>query len=196
MTPRESQLSVIVVRLLVDGEACVLLLRHEKWGDWGMVGGHIEEGESARDAAARELSEELVPLKVGQDVRLSPLLARPLTWGPVASRSAQGLSTTYLTHFFYTEFLTDPERALRLVEDRRLVFVPETALDPADWPAGVTDVLSRLLRDIGGLRRIPLGWSESLSSEAMGIARLPVDAKRLQSAGVSVGAALARRGLV
>ncbi|WP_459130198.1 NUDIX hydrolase [Guggenheimella bovis] len=46
----------------------VLLLHHKKLGKWLQVGGHIEEGENAFDAAKRELLEEAGIEGEGTDV--------------------------------------------------------------------------------------------------------------------------------
>jgi len=44
--------------LLVDAEDRVLLVRHTYMGGWHIPGGGVDPGETAREAAARELREE------------------------------------------------------------------------------------------------------------------------------------------
>ena len=48
---------VVVFREVTDSRE-YLLLRHANGGHWSFSKGHLEEGESARDAAVRELTEE------------------------------------------------------------------------------------------------------------------------------------------
>lgn len=175
MTTRRSDLAVVIFRLMVDGEVCLLLLRHPKWGDWGLVGGHVESFENAAEAAARETEEELPPIQVGHDLRLAPLLEEPISWGPVASRSASGLPTRYSTNFFAAEFLRQPEAVLGRLQDRDIIFVPESNLDPERWPEEVTDVLARLANRLGGFERIPLAWAQSIDSSRAHVPRLEVD---------------------
>ena len=46
-----------VVALRVDGKVHLLLIR-DPYGKWGLPKGHLENGESSREAALREVSEE------------------------------------------------------------------------------------------------------------------------------------------
>ena len=47
-----------VIFYIKDGRPVFLLLRHLLGGHWGFSKGHIEEGESEKDAAMREIFEE------------------------------------------------------------------------------------------------------------------------------------------
>jgi 8-oxo-dGTP pyrophosphatase MutT (NUDIX family) len=172
MTSRRSTLSIVVFRLLVDDSDCVLLLRHDKWGDWGLVGGHIEPGESADEAALRETEEELVPLRVGHDLAIERLPHDPLEWGPVSSRSAGGHATVYHATYYAAVFRSNPEPALAAIHNRNLVFIPVKALDPHAWPSNVSDVLARYAHAHRVAEEVPRGWRASIRSDACGIARL------------------------
>ena len=53
----------------IDGQVHVLLIR-DPYQNWGLPKGHLEEGEDARGAALREVTEEtgLVALEVGPEL--------------------------------------------------------------------------------------------------------------------------------
>src|SRR5688500_1868159 len=107
MTYRTSRIAYVLVRLLVGEKDCFLLRVHRKWGDWGLVGGHVEDDELSdwRRAAEREANEELEPLRLGMDFSLEPLDSAPESWGPVPSRSAGGVPTKYCAAWFTLQFL-------------------------------------------------------------------------------------------
>src|SRR5262245_27329052 len=125
---RESDLAYVIIRLSIQAEPHLLLVRHRKWNDWTLVGGHVEDGEKnnwAR-AAVRECNEELAPLRFGEDFILLPLLDRPVKWGPVRSRSAGGEPTRYTAQLFALRFLKSPADCLRQLPDGEFLLVPET----------------------------------------------------------------------
>ena len=45
MSIRQPDLALVVARIDVDGTPHWLLRRHPKWGDWSLVGGHVEPDE-------------------------------------------------------------------------------------------------------------------------------------------------------
>jgi hypothetical protein len=108
---RQSDLALILIRLMYDGEPHLLLNRHKKWGDWSLPGGHVEPEERGAwwRTAAREADEELAPLRTDVDFILSPLtdILKPMTWGPVESRSA-GEPTMYRAQVFLLQFMREP----------------------------------------------------------------------------------------
>ena len=91
---RHSHVVYVLIRLPTLDGPVQLLRRHEKWGDWSLVGGHVEDDEMDDWAAAavREAKEELEPLVPGEDFRVTPMHAEPFVWGPEASRSARSSS--------------------------------------------------------------------------------------------------------
>lgn len=70
-TTKEISGGIVVFREEPDGSKHYLLLRHANGGHWSFPKGHLEEGESAREAAVRELIEEtdLQPEKFLADFR-------------------------------------------------------------------------------------------------------------------------------
>lgn len=57
-TTKEISGGVVVFREEPNDSRDYLLLRHANGGHWSFPKGHLEEGESAREAAVRELTEE------------------------------------------------------------------------------------------------------------------------------------------
>ena len=55
---KESSAGIIPYRSTTDTSREYLLLKYENGGHWGFPKGHIEEGESTRQAALREFQEE------------------------------------------------------------------------------------------------------------------------------------------
>lgn len=130
MRHRRSDLALVVARLTVGSQALWLLRRHPKWGDWSLVGGHVEPGEEGdwSRTAAREAEEELAPLRCGIDFVLEPLLAGPTSWGPVQSRSAAGAMTHYRARWYGLRFLGDAIASLRRLPTEDFALVPEAEL--------------------------------------------------------------------
>jgi 8-oxo-dGTP pyrophosphatase MutT (NUDIX family) len=167
MTLRHSRISVVLFLLDIDGKPHLLLLRHLRWGDWSLVGGHIEGSETPLETAVRETEEELAPLRVGTDIRVAPLVTDPVTWGPVLSRSA-GAPTRYTVWFHYGVFLVDPTLALARVHDARLGYVATGALTQMRWPRNITNILARL-RAVEGFSRVPPAWPGPISPTMCGM---------------------------
>jgi 8-oxo-dGTP pyrophosphatase MutT (NUDIX family) len=155
-TPRHSDLAFVVARIAVDREPYWLLRRHAKWGDWSLVGGHVEDDE--RDdwlrAARREADEELDPLRVGVDFEVEPMATSATSWGPVASRSVAGTPTTYCVRWFVLSFLADPADCLAKLSPDDFLLVPESKLLHRDDVSAVTSRLLDALR--GDPASIPL----------------------------------------
>jgi 8-oxo-dGTP pyrophosphatase MutT (NUDIX family) len=148
-TPRHSDLAFVVARIAVDREPHWLLRRHAKWGDWSLVGGHVEadEREDWLRAATREAEEELEPLRHGVDFDVQPMPTSTTSWGPVASRSVAGTPTTYRVRWFVLSFLVDPGDCLAKLSPDDFLLVPESKLLVRD---DVSDVTSRLLETLHG----------------------------------------------
>ena len=169
---RTSKVAYVVVRLAIGGDEYFLMRVHEKWGDWSLVGGHLEPREAEADdwlgAARRESEEELVPLRNGSDFTLEQLSVGLTSWGPQESRSAGGALTNYEAAWFVLRFVHDPVRSLErlrknefMLVDRRLVLAPRNDTE-------VTSLLKRLdgLLD-GGIGAVPLSWRDSIAENAV-----------------------------
>lgn len=157
---RKVALAHVVVKLKApNGDSYYLLHRHEKWGDWTLVGGHVEPGEEDlwAETARREAEEEMPPLRHPSDFMLAPLLPSPLTWGPRNSRSAGDAPTLYKAQFFGLVFRRDPAPLLTGLEARGFLLLTEAQLHKHPE---VGDVLRQLEQHLaGGLESVPAAWS-------------------------------------
>lgn len=126
---RISEISYVVVRLMIEGEICWLLHWHPKWQDWSFLGGHVEPDEAGDwlRTAIRETNEELSPLVVGQDVRVAAL-ATPRTSRARFSRSAGLRRTCYNIAWFYLEFMHSPRESLARLDPAFFALVREAHL--------------------------------------------------------------------
>lgn len=170
---RTSWASFVVPRFrLDDGSEVALFLKHRKWGDWGLVGGHVEPGEEGAwlTTCAREIDEEMPSFRYGQDYELRALRPDPMTWGPVRSRSARGQATVYTAQFFALHCLHDPTRLLAALPHGEFAFADRTLLaEERRKPTGlVADPFLRILAALpGGLEDIPLAWPQPISSDVI-----------------------------
>jgi hypothetical protein len=111
--PRHSNVAYVLAKLRVRGDDYALVHAHPKWGDWSLVGGHVEPTDQTWHAAAtREVEEEMAPLRQGRDVSVEPLNVEPSQWGPVLSRSASMRPTSYRAEWYLLRFITDPLKSL------------------------------------------------------------------------------------
>jgi hypothetical protein len=156
---RHSDVAYIVVCLRVGGTPHFLLGRHKKWGDWSLLGGHVEPFEhgSWAAAAARETQEELPPLRHRKDFVLVPIFSNPVAWGPDASRSADDRPTTYQAQFFAMEFLAEPAAVFARLDVHDLRLVPQGSVERDTGMAKPLRILEARLG--GGLTSVPLAWS-------------------------------------
>lgn len=155
---RHSDVAYIVVCLRIEGTPHFLLGRHKKWGDWSLLGGHVEPFEhgSWAAAAAREAQEELPPLRHRKDFVLVPIFSNPVVWGPDVSRSADDKPTMYQAQFFAMEFLAEPSAVFRRLDVHDLRLVPQGNVERDVGTAKPLRVLEARLS--GGLTSIPLAW--------------------------------------
>lgn len=165
---RHSNIAYVLIRVpTLDGPA-LLLRRHEKWGDWSLVGGHVEDDELddwAR-AAEREAAEELEPLVAGRDFVVAPVHAEPITWGPEPSRSARGERTIYKIQYYALSFLHDPVALLGRLPAAEFLLVPERELASTEHALG--SPVHRACRSFhGGLDAVPRAWTEDLDLRAL-----------------------------
>lgn len=158
---RHSDIAYVLIRLHAEGQDCFLLHRHAKWGDWTLVGGHVEPGEE-RDwlrSAAREACEELAPLVLGRDFEVEPLRL-VLEWGPEPSRSAFGEPTEYRAEYFLLRFLADPRALLPNLPHSEFRLVPISSLDSA---LEVSRPVRLFLKEVGRrLEELPRSWHGDL----------------------------------
>jgi hypothetical protein len=155
---RKVALAHVVAKFQAEGDSYYLLYRHRKWGDWSLVGGHVEPGEEGLwvRTAVRETEEELRPLHNRRDFILVPLLSKPLTWGPLRSRSAAGELTLYTAQFFRMVFRRNPLQLLSSSVGSDIVLVRGEELVAHEKVAETVRILDSALR--GGLEEIPPAW--------------------------------------
>lgn len=168
---RQSHIACVLIGLKVGNELALLFLRHKKWKDWSLVGGHVEpseQGDWAR-TAVRETEEELPPLVHRRDFVLLPLLDRPISWGPEKSKSAGGQPTNYTAQFFALKFLANPVELLRKLPKGELLLVPERLLH-GRGSVDTGRVFQEVRRALGGeLSSLPPAWDTPLARQ-----RLPI----------------------
>lgn len=172
---RTSEIACILVRVRVAGRDWLLLRRHEKWGDWSIVGGHVEPDERSNwlRTAIREAEEELEPLRFGVDFALDPLSGGPSEWNEI-SRSAGGVPTLYKAQWFSLRFLQDASSALARLPADDFLLVETTRIESGDCPYGVSSVLERFHRHSArGLAGVPLAWEADLRGSSSGLLRAP-----------------------
>jgi hypothetical protein len=170
---RHSELAHVVIRVTVGGRRYLLLRKNTKWNDWSLVGGHVEPGEEGDWArtAVRECEEELAPLKHTKDFVVVPLLRQPITWGPVASRSAAGAPTRYTAQFFALEFCRDAEECLARLPVQDFCLEPEASVFGAGKPA--VQMLGVIRRSLpAGFKDVPLSWDGSIDESRVSIPKL------------------------
>lgn len=171
---RLSHVVYIVVRLKLEEGSFLLLMAHRGWGDWSLVGGHVEprEEHSWILAARREAEEELAPLQEGIDFSIKPIEGAIMSWGPEKSRSAGGQPTIYTAAWFQLEFLREPVSCLERLQaasrdggghtDAFILISEELVLTTPTAP-DVTGLLTRLNTSIqGGLKSVPYAWPSSI----------------------------------
>jgi 8-oxo-dGTP pyrophosphatase MutT (NUDIX family) len=165
---RHSNVAYVLIRVpTLDGPA-LLLRRHEKWGDWSLVGGHVEDDEldDWALAATREASEELEPLVAGEDFVVVPVHGEPLTWGPEPSRSARGERTIYRIQYYSLAFLRDPIALLGRLPAAEFLLVPERELGTTRHALGSPVHRARHSFQ-GGLEAVPRAWAQELDPQAL-----------------------------
>ena len=157
---RRSHVAYVLIRLHANGEDCVLLHRHSKWGDWTLVGGHVEADEE-HDwliAAAREAGEELAPLRLGGDFDVERLRLRT-SWGPEPSRSAFGEPTEYSVEYFLLRFKRDPRELLAALPSSEFRLVPLRSLETQ---REVSRPVRVLVQELGGELGVMRSWGPEL----------------------------------
>lgn len=169
---RRSEISQVVIRLKTHSTSYFLLQQHKKWGDWSLVGGHVEDDERNDWSAAgyREVEEELQPLKRAKDFFLLPLFERPLSWGPVQSQSADGCPTLYTAQFFSMIFIGDPVRTLDRLSPEGLCLFSESDVITMCQIGRASNIIN-ILQDnlVIGLGNIPPVWGQPINLSNLSI---------------------------
>lgn len=75
--PHFNKLVDLTVEVFIVYKNTVLLRKHDKYGIWLSVGGHVEKNEDPNEAAIREVKEE-----IGLDVELDNSLKPPVEYFP------------------------------------------------------------------------------------------------------------------
>lgn len=169
---RRSEVAYVLVRLIVDGRGHFLLTKHAKWGDFSLVGGHVEPDEMHDwgRAARRESEEELSPLRFGHDFVLEHLAAGPASWGPVPSRAAGNRPTVYVAQWFSLRFLQPPLQLISRLRREEFALVAEDAV-ATGTTAAVTGLLGRFAES-AELDKVPFAWPYQLSASDLGLPTL------------------------
>lgn len=173
---RISRVVYIVIRVRVEEHDYALLSAHRKWGDWSLVGGHVEPAEESdwARAAQREAEEELAPLRIGIDFAISPISGGPQAWGPLKSQSANGKTTLYEAAWFYLIFLREPMACIERLPLEGFLLVAEDLVCGSERSADVTALLPRLDAALaGGIKSVPYAWPHSVSASPRVAMRRP-----------------------
>lgn len=165
--PRHSDVAYVVAKLRVRGDDYALLHAHPKWGDWSLVGGHVEPtDQTSHQAAAREVEEEMAPLRHGRDVEVERLGVEASSWGPVPSRSASMRPTSYRAEWYVLRFKTDPMECLAKLPSNEFRLVRLSEIDRVTNLSSVVEKVASLLPD--GWKALPLSWPHNLD-------RMPIE---------------------
>lgn len=119
----ENQIGVVAAPLIVNDKKEILLFKSTKWQGWIFPGGHLDYGETARNACIRETKEEtnldIEPLELINLVeRIKP---------PTYNRPAHLICFQFLAKIKSGEIKLDPEE----LTDYKW-FSPQEALEQCD----------------------------------------------------------------
>lgn len=156
---RHSNLAFVFCVLRARGETHLLLNAHRRWGDWSLVGGHVEVDERCdwSRTAAREIEEEMTPLRFESDFVVQPLPLLSLKWGPVTSIST-GQLTRYRARLYLLRFTVDPGTCLSSLRACEFCYIRESEV-----PSTASDAARRSYEHaIQGLGALPLSWDADL----------------------------------
>lgn len=170
MNSRHSKLALVLICVDIDGTPHLLFHRHRKWGDWSLVGGHVEPGEEAdwQSTATREAEEELAPLRANADFIVEPLPTAPIEWGPVPSRSKGNAPTTYSVRYYTLRFLHDAATSLCRLDPREFVLVQLEDLEAPTPKFSMSDTFERFAASLGRrLRELPRSWPSPTRSAVL-----------------------------
>jgi 8-oxo-dGTP pyrophosphatase MutT (NUDIX family) len=169
---RHSDVAYVLAKLRVRGVDHLLLHAHRKWGDWSLVGGHVESTDADWLAAAsREVQEEMAPLRCGEDIEVEALPVPETEWGPVSSVSAGGVATSYRARWYLLRFKQNPGRLLDRLPKDEFSLIP--IADPGQFEMRST-IVDRAKHLLGRWQELPLSWESDL-------VELPLPSSTLQA---------------
>lgn len=146
--PVRVQMSVAMVRVLVQGEPHYLVVRTGRLSGWSLIAATIAPPVTDwREAAAAACAEKLAPLQPGTDFDLASLTRKPLRW---TSRSITGTETAYTAHVYSVRLARPADECLARLAVGTYRFVAEAQLDEAR-----DAVLSAV---VAALPDAPLSW--------------------------------------
>ena len=119
----EQNISVVVASLIINDKGDILLFKSTKWQDWVTPGGHVELGETLKQAVIRETKEE-----TNLDIETTDIFKFGETINP---------PTFYKkAHFIYFHFLAHIKSGKINLDPKELTdykwFSPEEALEKCD----------------------------------------------------------------
>lgn len=112
-------------------------------GYWAGPGGHVEEGESPRAAAVRELEEE-----TGLEIAPERLFLLCTRLGCLTPVSEKGTGIHYAMHYFGLDLLSD-EIPLDTEPTKQIVWTPwihGPLFETLDFPPGTRDAYDKMMR--------------------------------------------------
>lgn len=119
----ENQIGVVAAPLIVNDKKEILLFKSTKWQGWMMPGGHLEYGETAKDACIRETKEETnLDIEPGELINFGERINPPTFYRP--------------DHLVYFHFLAKIKSGEIKVDQEELTdskwFSPQEALENCD----------------------------------------------------------------
>lgn len=171
MTTRRSELALVLVCVNIDGVPHLLFHRHRKWGDWSLIGGHVEPGEE-KDwllTAIREADEELTPLRHNVDFVIEQFPSmNQVEWGPVPSRAKGNVPTIYAVRYYWLRFVAEPVASLARLNPRDFVLVRLSDLQTAHTSITVSNTFERFAWALGPqLDVLPCAWPTSIHRDTL-----------------------------
>lgn len=162
---RQTDVAYILAKLRIAGVDHLLLRAHRKWGDWSLVGGHVEPTDTSwLRTAEREAQEEMAPLRFGNDFEIVPLTLPESEWGPVPSRSAGGTPTRYRARWYLLRFTANPVELLKKLPRSEFALVPVSSLERFEPLSSVVSKVHQLLHNWSNL---PLSWATDLDDSPL-----------------------------
>ena len=160
----------------MGGDDYLLLNVHRKWGDWSLPGGHVEPFDADFWAAAvRETTEELEPLRYGEDLEVQREQLTCSEWGPVPSTSAGGTPTFYQAAFHVLHFKRHPRECLERLPGGEFRLIRLTDIAASKDVSSIVNRLGQLLP--GGWSSLPLSLNDDINEPPVLLSSAPLAAE-------------------